>query len=381
MPTTITTVLLSTKGETRRANLTLDDDGRLPIESVQKYFRKKDAPEELGYYEVDDRIFYLVGYKKGKSGTENKTELPEPYAKQKFFGDILVLATESNWQDEPQGLTLDAWKRFLDGSLDQASEASSGASSSDSDEESVAEDIEEEVLEEDEDDGLDDDDTEGEEEELYDLEEADEMEAEPLSSRKKKNISTAAKVDTTAFKEQLEPDTPATSYPIRQATLEHLGFLEEKFKAEAINALEMAIFKVALENATKVFIPRSWKSQPFRDIYKQVCRSVLWNIHPSSPVGNGRLIQRALEGEFELAAIPAMTSYEMFPEHWKTMADKQLIREQKILEGDKSRATDAYKCHRCGKRECTYYELQTRSADEPMTIFIACVNCGKRWRQ
>jgi DNA-directed RNA polymerase subunit M/transcription elongation factor TFIIS len=64
-----------------------------------------------------------------------------------------------------------------------------------------------------------------------------------------------------------------------------------------------------------------------------------------------------------------------------TLMDKLLQREQKILEGNKSRATDQFKCRRCGKRECTYYELQTRSADEPMTCFISCLNCGKEWRQ
>jgi transcription elongation factor S-II len=58
-----------------------------------------------------------------------------------------------------------------------------------------------------------------------------------------------------------------------------------------------------------------------------------------------------------------------------------MLMEQKLLEGNKGSATDRFKCNRCGKRECTYYEMQTRSADEPMTIFVNCLNCGKRWRQ
>jgi transcription elongation factor S-II len=110
-------------------------------------------------------------------------------------------------------------------------------------------------------------------------------------------------------------------------------------------------------------------------------RSVFSNIHPESPVMNPRLLTRVLEGEFPLHEIPTMTSYEMFPEKWFELRDKQLQREQKILEGNKSRATDQFKCRRCNKRECTYYELQTRSADEPMTCFISCLNCGKEWRQ
>ena len=28
------------------------------------------------------------------------------------------------------------------------------------------------------------------------------------------------------------------------------------------------------------------------------------------------------------------------------------------------------------KRECSYYELQIRSADESATLFITCLNCG-----
>ena len=41
--------------------------------------------------------------------------------------------------------------------------------------------------------------------------------------------------------------------------------------------------------------------------------------------------------------------------------------------------TSIFLCSRCKKRRCTYYELQTRSGDEPMTQFVSCLNCGKKW--
>lgn len=42
--------------------------------------------------------------------------------------------------------------------------------------------------------------------------------------------------------------------------------------------------------------------------------------------------------------------------------------------------TDMFRCGRCGQRKTTYYQKQTRSADEPMTTFVTCVTCGNRWR-
>lgn len=38
-------------------------------------------------------------------------------------------------------------------------------------------------------------------------------------------------------------------------------------------------------------------------------------------------------------------------------------------------------CGKCGQRKVTYTEAQTRSADEPMTLFCTCLACGKSWRQ
>ncbi|GJY08162.1 transcription elongation factor TFIIS-like protein [Tanacetum coccineum] len=42
--------------------------------------------------------------------------------------------------------------------------------------------------------------------------------------------------------------------------------------------------------------------------------------------------------------------------------------------------TDEFRCGRCGKRKCTYYQLQTRSADEPMMTFVTCVNYDNHWK-
>ncbi|TYJ59099.1 transcription elongation factor S-II [Cryptococcus floricola] len=38
--------------------------------------------------------------------------------------------------------------------------------------------------------------------------------------------------------------------------------------------------------------------------------------------------------------------------------------------GETQAETDAFKCGRCQQRKCTYYQMQTRSADEPMTTFV-----------
>ena len=42
---------------------------------------------------------------------------------------------------------------------------------------------------------------------------------------------------------------------------------------------------------------------------------------------------------------------------------------------------DMFKCGRCRKNQCTYFQMQTRSADEPMTTFVTCVNCNNRYAE
>ena len=60
------------------------------------------------------------------------------------------------------------------------------------------------------------------------------------------------------------------------------------------------------------------------------------------------------------------------------------IKEKALFDCERGAApkatTDQFKCARCGQRKTTYYQLQTRSADEPMTTFVTCVNCNNHWK-
>lgn len=43
------------------------------------------------------------------------------------------------------------------------------------------------------------------------------------------------------------------------------------------------------------------------------------------------------------------------------------------------RSESVYPCLKCQSKNVISSEKQTRSADEPMTIFFTCLNCGNRW--
>ena len=56
-------------------------------------------------------------------------------------------------------------------------------------------------------------------------------------------------------------------------------------------------------------------------------------------------------------------------------------RNKNIFSAGVTARSTLYKCSKCGKNDTSYTQAQTRSADEPMTTFISCNNCGKRWKQ
>jgi transcription elongation factor S-II len=377
MPATLSTVLLTVKGECRKANLPIGSGGRVDIDTLQKYFKRKEAPEEVATYTVDERQLSLFGYRKGKKGSENKTSLPFPHSETVLYGDVLVLLHLGAWEN-PLPYTMEQWMAFYQRVTDHQEDEDAEEDTEEVDEEEDKEKDEDEEKDKEEDKEEDEEDPEKEFE--IELEEEEEPEPEPV--RKPRRAAAYQKLDPSALKQEITLDQSPDTQSLRMLCIRSLAFLEaEGFPPEEILSLEKSIFECTFEYAQKNYTPLNWRAPLFCEAYRQALRSVLSNIHPKSPVNNPRLLRRVKDGEFPLSVLPTLTPYDMYPENWFMLKDKLLQREQKILEGNKSRATDQFKCRRCKKSECTYYELQTRSADEPMTIFITCLNCGKEWRQ
>jgi len=120
----------------------------------------------------------------------------------------------------------------------------------------------------------------------------------------------------------------------------------------------------------------------FNDIaggYKGKIRSLFVNLKDKS---NPSLRESIVSGELSPERFSAMTSEEMSSEE-RRAADRK-IKEENLFKslgvGEQEAETEGFQCGRCKKRKCRYRQAQTRSADEPMTTFVTCVNCGNRWK-
>jgi DNA-directed RNA polymerase subunit M/transcription elongation factor TFIIS len=132
--------------------------------------------------------------------------------------------------------------------------------------------------------------------------------------------------------------------------------------------IEMSIYNYTNNKLKKNITDCNWDSKVFKRVYMNKCIS-LYNFLP-----------KVLNDEICLEDIAFLTPQEVFPEHWKLLLDRKTASDEFLYTNKKIATTDQFKCGKCKKNECTHYQMQTRSADEPSTIFINCVNCGNSWK-
>jgi len=138
--------------------------------------------------------------------------------------------------------------------------------------------------------------------------------------------------------------------------------------------LEKAIFNYVLKECVSLKIIKKWDNQNFVQLYLDRLRSIYINLK------NPELLSQLQSGEITPQTLAFMTHQEMNKERWKDLIEKKMKRDVSKFTTNTQASTDMFTCRKCRSKRCTYYELQTRSADEPATIFVTCLDCGKNWK-
>lgn len=143
-----------------------------------------------------------------------------------------------------------------------------------------------------------------------------------------------------------------------------------KNKSKA-NTIEKSIYNYSIKYSSSHDI-----EQYVENIYNDKINDILNNINGN--IKNNYLLNEILSNNnFDYDKIAFMKPEELFPDNWKKIIDRNNLIEEK----KKNMATtDIFQCKKCKKNRCTVYQMQTRSADEPMTTFVTCVVCNNTWK-
>ena len=144
--------------------------------------------------------------------------------------------------------------------------------------------------------------------------------------------------------------------------------------------IEKSIYNWTIRRCKLAGTTPSWENKVFREMYKQKVINIEKNLKNEKTT----LKDRVITGQIITRTIAQLTPDELFPMGpYAKSIHTQYIKQMNIdlaYGRLNAKMIGIFKCGKCKSMKTTYYEMQTRSADEPMTAFITCLDCGKRWK-
>lgn len=147
-----------------------------------------------------------------------------------------------------------------------------------------------------------------------------------------------------------------------------------------VTIIEESIYKYTVEKAIKLRIVPEFSDINFRRRYSAKVRNIYDNLDSKSYLNNTNFLNDILTGELDVNNIAYISRYNVHKDNWKSIINKQKAETEYLTMKSKTSETTEYVCGRCKRNRTTYYQLQTRSADEPMTTFITCLHCNNKWK-
>ncbi|NBS69556.1 hypothetical protein EBT31_11690 [bacterium] len=178
----------------------------------------------------------------------------------------------------------------------------------------------------------------------------------------------------------------------------HVRGLFQEYFPEGVHAsnIEKSIQNCAFRHCRGSKIVPSWDNWKFTSYYKCLAIGLVSsfrrerNLHAELIVEGDRVrlnLEPEIVWRYKNGRIPkdimraAPDVLEPNGNYAKTLMKRR--EREAAIEKTKAQEQDyegAFKCGKCKSKKTDYYQMQTRSADEPMTTYVTCKNCGHRWK-
>jgi transcription elongation factor S-II len=139
--------------------------------------------------------------------------------------------------------------------------------------------------------------------------------------------------------------------------------------------LEKGIYNYTLKVCEEKNLLKKWSNESFVLLYIEKLRTLIINLKDHD------LLTKLLSKSVKAHEFVYMSHQELRPKLWETLIEDKKIKDENKYTPKIEASTDNFICGKCKSKKCTYYQLQTRSADEPMTTFVTCLDCGNRFKR
>lgn len=144
---------------------------------------------------------------------------------------------------------------------------------------------------------------------------------------------------------------------------------------QAVVDLETSILDRCIRECIKQGVDVTWTNPGFWNHYRGRCIQFYENMRLTP-----EWVSKLNSGEIAPQDFAELSAVDLCPKRWKARIEAQ-IEKDKHLYSNTGAASIYFYCSGCKKKsKCDYYQLQTRSADEPMTTFVTCLECDRRWK-